>query len=364
LTAIQYPENMLNPKELKDKKKLTYENLADSGIGLTPVTNKEALIIGIPFFYTGKPCKYGHHAKRNTKSGICCACTYLKNQISNPKVNYFQKRESERKKIEKQYKLDFSPLSVKDRQLVLTVYSETADLEQAAHAVKLTLAELNVQIVRCTSLAADLNALERRLRKDGINPRYIPREMNWDDEKRKLLITAYIDTGDIAAARDAVGATASNFNDELESNPEFAHAVEVATPKAERALEEKAIQLALKGNDKLLTLILKAKKPEYKDKVQIDQTTTIKIPEEQMVYRINELLTKYGDVINAEFTQVSDSSDELRSSSLESPAIEPSRQRKALEGPGGTRQPKNSKQVQLHVPGQGSASQEELSEAS
>ena len=42
------------------------------------VTRKEAIERGESQFYTGKPCKYGHDAKRNTASGMCLACSVIR----------------------------------------------------------------------------------------------------------------------------------------------------------------------------------------------------------------------------------------------------------------------------------------------
>ncbi len=40
----------------------------------TPFTRFEAMQLGVRFFKTGRPCKYGHFGKRRTDSGACEEC--------------------------------------------------------------------------------------------------------------------------------------------------------------------------------------------------------------------------------------------------------------------------------------------------
>lgn len=39
-----------------------------------PKTRKEALVLGVSRYFTGKPCKHGHVAPRNTPGGNCSVC--------------------------------------------------------------------------------------------------------------------------------------------------------------------------------------------------------------------------------------------------------------------------------------------------
>lgn len=38
------------------------------------VTRKEAIAKKLKFYFTGKPCRYGHVDKRNRSNGQCLAC--------------------------------------------------------------------------------------------------------------------------------------------------------------------------------------------------------------------------------------------------------------------------------------------------
>lgn len=258
------------------------------------MSGKEARKLGLQYYWTGKPCIRGHHSKRRTRGNICTACGFLG---SSPISTRSKKDEVARQHL--QYNIHPTQ---KDK--FLARYAETKNLELSAKAINLTPVELNVQIARSPTFAMQIYALEKRMKSGDLKKEetYTPSSLKWTPEKHALFIRAYVDTGDIAAARDSVGASASNYFDELENNPEFASMVKEAHPKASQALEEKAINLALKGNDKLLTLVLKAKLPEYKDKLQIDQvsTTFVKVSDEQLVRKVENLYTKYRDVIEGE----------------------------------------------------------------
>jgi len=273
----------------------------------------EARAQGLKFYWTGTPCNKGHHAKRRTLNAVCDACLYLAG-ISQANKDKAERAAERQEKIARgdlgRHTVPRKSTPAEEdalRERVLSVYSETGSLEKAAQAVNLTPTELNVRIARNVTLATQIYSLEKRLRatKEQEETKYTPKRIVWDAEKYDLFIRAYVDTGNIAAARDAVGASASDYFDELNTNSDFADRVKDAHPKAAQALEEKAIQLALLGNDKLLGVVLKAKLPEYKDKIQIEQTNTtyLKLPDTQLNKRIADLLNKYGDVIEGEIIE-------------------------------------------------------------
>src|SRR6185437_1020116 len=148
------------------------------------------------------------------------------------------------------------------------------------------------------------SALEERLgiRKVVENENFI-----WTEEKYDKLIRVYINTGDLATARDSIGSTPFEYFQELSRNPLFAERIKEADPFAHLALEERAIQLALAGNDKLLTKILSVKKPEYKDNVKIDMNVTEKLDDRQLQARLSRLISKLGPgIIDGQFTEVTE----------------------------------------------------------
>ena len=42
------------------------------------VTKKEAIELSLTRYFTGKPCKNGHIAQRQTKKSTCCECSKIK----------------------------------------------------------------------------------------------------------------------------------------------------------------------------------------------------------------------------------------------------------------------------------------------
>ena len=40
----------------------------------TPKTQKQARLLGVPKYNTGKPCKWGHISDRWALTGTCCEC--------------------------------------------------------------------------------------------------------------------------------------------------------------------------------------------------------------------------------------------------------------------------------------------------
>lgn len=289
--------------ELSEASQLTYEQHINSGRDMPTLSRADAISGGLKFYWTGEPCTQGHHSKRRTAGGGCVACLYLTNVVKSRQSLERRKSVKELQAKEDREGLSLKAIEPKERQIVLDTYADTGDIEKAATQIGMTLAELNVQIAKSIPFATEIYALERRLKNSG-RMVYVHRDIEWTDAKRELLLRAYVDTGLIQTARDAVGASPTNLNEELDRNPAFAEQMEEATPKAARALEEKAIQMALHGNYQLLSVILKAKFPEYKDKIQVEQTTTIKLPDPQLNERIALLLEKYRNVVDAEFIEL------------------------------------------------------------
>src|SRR6185437_4243860 len=123
-------------------------------------------------------------------------------------------------------------------------------------------------------------------------------------------IEIFVDTGDAATARDSIAVTPSEYFREIERNADFEAAVLAATPLAAKALEEKAIQMALAGNDKLLTKVLSAKMPEYRDRVNVDMNVTEKLDDRQLNSRLLRLLGKFqGSIVEGDFQVISERED-------------------------------------------------------
>lgn len=115
-------------------------------------------------------------------------------------------------------------------------------------------------------------------------------DLQWTDDIRARLIDEYINTGDIVAAREALQCSASDYHRELDANEAFRNAITRAEKLAIQTLEDRAIHMAGKGNDKLIIAILKAKLgDQYADRVKVDTTHTIKMSDAELDARIRKL---------------------------------------------------------------------------
>lgn len=293
----------LNPKA-------NFDLIVNSGKEMPVTTRAQAKEAGLKYYWDGKPCKKGHYSQRRVSTGSCWACSYLACQETNIRLKAQKKQLRDERKAQKAA----YNISWKDRQTFLEDYARHGNIELAARKVKLSVPEIQVQIAKSLDFSTAVVALEKRLRDSGVLAKEklnIPsanKHYEWDDDKRELFIRVYVDTGDIAQARDSIGITASMYNEEIERNPDFRTQVEEAEPKANQILEERAIQMALRGNDKILTLVLKAKRPEqYGDKIKIEQNTNVRLSDDQLNNKIKLLMDKYkaieGEVAEDEPTR-------------------------------------------------------------
>lgn len=276
------------------------------------VTEDEAKFRGWALFYDGRKCRYQHQAARYVVNpNQCTDCHRLKRG----KEPVYGKAGGEPEYRIQNYKqrAPAEPSAVTPKPLepntsekeFLTQYAELKDFNLAAERAGLRPAQVHMRLSVSKIFKEACNDLESRL---GIKPT-VPFTGNfeWNIDKRIRLLTVYIDTGDIATARDSIGVTATQFYKELEANDDFKLQLDDAAKLATNALEERAIQFALAGNDKLLAKILSAKKPEYRERVQMDLNLTEKLSDEQLDKRIAQLAAnakRRGDtvVIDAVFS--------------------------------------------------------------
>lgn len=269
----------------------------------------EATARGWPQFFDGRTCRYNHTAPRyvvNPK--ICVDCRRIKN--GKAPIGGRNGGQSEYKSQPyKQRDLkagDGQLVPVKppepDRleKLFLEKYAAVKNLEQAAQLAGTTAASIHARLSISAVFKAATNDLESRLGIRQTVPETGPFE--WDEDKRARLITVYVDTGDIALARDAIFVTPSEYYRELDRNSAFSARLADAEPLAMNSLEERAIQQALAGNDKLLMKTLAAKKPDqYRDRLGVDMNVTSKLTDAQIDARLLQVITAQRDIIDAEF---------------------------------------------------------------
>jgi hypothetical protein len=269
----------------------------------------EAQARGWPLFFDGRICRYNHTAPRyvvNPK--ICVDCRRIKNgkapiggRAGGPseyKPQPYKQRDL--KTPDGTVVAIRAPEPDRLEKLFLEKYAAVKNLEEAAVLAGTSVAQIHARLSISQVFKAATNDLETRL---GIRPT-VPDagEFSWDDDKRVRFITVYIDTGDIATARDAIRVTPSEYYREIDRNHEFSARVADAEPLAMNALEERAIQLALGGNDKLLLKTLAAKKPDqYRERLGVDLNVTNKLTDAQIDARLAQLIAvERGPAIDVE----------------------------------------------------------------
>lgn len=245
-----------------------------------------------PYFFQSTPCRYGHVCPRYTSNQrLCVDCVRLKEG----KTSIGEKTGVDKRafptgskhgvtvKVEKMETVD-----AWERRF-LEAYAFHKDFKAACESAKITESQVDSRLAYSAPFSNAYRALEERL---GVKKVNSSEGFIWTKEKHDRLIEVYINTGLMASARDSIGVTPFEYLQELNRNAVFAERVKEADPLAHNMLEERAAELALAGNDKLLTLVLGVKKPEYKPTTKIDMNITEKLDDRQLNARLFRLLNK------------------------------------------------------------------------
>lgn len=253
---------------------------------------EEAKSRGWGYCFAAAPCRYGHVAPRYTSNPRKCVdCTRLKvgkgtigerTGLDNHNFKNTNKR-SVIVRVEKPEEVD-----AWERRF-LEAYAYHKEFKAACEAGKVTESQIESRLAYSAPFKKAYMALEERL---GIKKVNSSEGFIWTKEKHDKIIEVYINTGDLATARDSIGVTPFEYFQEVARNPVFGERLKEADPLAHLALEERAIQLALAGNDKLLTKVLSVKKPEYRENIKVDMNVTEKLDERQLNARLFRLLNK------------------------------------------------------------------------
>lgn len=273
---------------------------------------EEAKARGWGFFFQNAPCRYGHVCGRYTSNHRkCIDCTRLKagkgtiGDRTGIDAGNFKKKQTGGAsgiivKVEKPQQVD-----TWERRF-LEAYAYHKDFKQACETCNLKESQVLARLSYSISFKIAYDSLEERL---GIRRVNSSEGFIWTKEKHDKLIEVYINTGDLASARDSIGVTPFEYFQELARNSDFQQRLKEADPLAHLALEERAIQLALAGNDKLLTKVLSVKKPEYKENIKVDMNVTEKLNDRQLEARLFRLIDKLRPVsiIEGTYTDASES---------------------------------------------------------
>lgn len=256
----------------------------------------EARQRNFPLFYDGRACRYGHQAPRYVSNVNSCVDCHRISRGKQPIAG-----RSATLAVETPHKYDRKPETMQGiaapqkplepdsfEKRFLVEYAAVKDLDRAAKLVGSTAAQIHMRLSTSAVFRTATNDLETRL---NIRPTVPDTQVfEWDEDKRTRLITVYVDSGDMATARDAVRVTPSEFYKEIAANPQFAARLDEARPLALNSLEERAHQLALAGNDKMLNSVLKAEKPEkYSERVNVNMNVTERLTDEQLDNRLRRL---------------------------------------------------------------------------
>jgi hypothetical protein len=258
-------------------------------------------------FYDGSVCRYGHRAPRYVKNPrLCVDCHRAKK--GKPLIGgkdggtpeYKSRAYKQREAPSAAPAVVVAPAPIEPDRLekrFLEAYATYRDVPTSAKHAGLTTAQVEARMSYSAVFKAAVNALEDRLGIKRTQP--AAAVFDWTAAKRERFIQVYVDTGDIASARDAINVTPSECFAEIDRNSDFDAMIKAAEPLAVQALEEKAVQLALAGNDKLLQKVLSVKKPEYRERLNLDVNTTEKLSDSQLDTRLAKLFAKFRDRIEA-----------------------------------------------------------------
>lgn len=236
------------------------------------VTLAEARARGWRHFYVGDICPRGHKAPRAQSNPSMCVDCHRINEgrgtigiATAPETRTTQTR-VEGKPTRELPRADVPGEPTAMEKTFLAEYAECKEFDKACKRIRVTPGYMHARLSWSKPLQVALAELEERLGVEKTAP--IQLHFDWDNEKRDLVVRVYVDTGDIAEARQVVRVSPTEFYKELKSNPKFAQAIKDAEPLAHKVLQERAMSEALNGNDKLLVPALKAYIPEFTKPVE------------------------------------------------------------------------------------------------
>jgi hypothetical protein len=235
----------------------------------------EAKFYGASWHWPGQVCRYGHIGPRRTANPrICGSCERVTD--GQPTI-YPDSKAGTFYEIQPKVAAAATPAPAPqlpepdpaDRKF-LAALAEHRSVAKAAAAVGSTTALIEARRASNAAFRTAMDELETRLQiVKATLPE--PDAFNWTPEIEQKLVTLWINTGDLQTACDNCGVTRSEYFKHLERSYVFARAIEDAAPRAEQALEDRAVQMSLAGNDRLLAKLLAAKKPDvYGERARID----------------------------------------------------------------------------------------------
>lgn len=273
------------------------------------VPRAEAKARGWQFFYEGTPCRYGHTAPRYVSNERQCV-DCKRHRAGKPPIGGQAQAEwkpAPRKQPDASAPgvlplvgLPRAPEPDRQEKAFLEQLALLRDFDKAAYEIKQSPAVMNARLSWSAPFKQAVTDLCQRL--SIPMPVVFDGDFQWDEDKRARLLEVWINTGDIATALDSIRVTPAEFFREAARNQGFSAKLEEAEVLATKALEWRATQLALAGNDKLLQMRLKASDPKYKDSLNLNVNVMDKLTDDQLRTRLRQLRQTQGAVIDGEFT--------------------------------------------------------------
>ncbi len=260
VTESEWPE--IDPSTvcpLKDGRPNMYAHMPTRFVSLA-----EAKARGWKYFYIGDVCLHGHKAPRFVSNvRMCVDCDRVRGKMNTiggkgaveARTNVGDGRGKGRGEASKDRPNEPSKLE-KD---FLAAYAEVKDFDAAAKKIGQSPPVIEARLAWSATFRAAYDELEDRIGVHHVVAYDLDYE--WDEDKYSMLIRVWIDTGDLATAREAIRVSPSEFHAERARNAEFAARLAEAKPLADQIVIERAMQDGIKGNSTILTKLYNELKP-------------------------------------------------------------------------------------------------------
>lgn len=233
------------------------------------VPESEAKARGWSMFYDGRACRYGHQAAAYvSNSRRCSDCVRVKAGLEPiyPKSRAQEFFSAAHVEKIRDAKLGITPAAAQPQppaaprepspkeQKFLESLALTGEFKSAAESAGMSRGQIEARASVDPTFKSALTDLCERLSIPWTNPTVTEsaKGFAWTDAIEKQLIRRYIDSGLIESARQELGISASDYQQRLTDNPDFAAAIDAARTPARETLKERALQAADRGNDRLL----------------------------------------------------------------------------------------------------------------
>jgi hypothetical protein len=282
------------------------------------VTMEEAQDRGWTYFFVGDTCRWGHRAPRlvsNPKD--CVDCSRIRGGqlplgvTGSPSSVGFREMGKPAGNAGRSTQVATAPSLSSTQKLFLEKYVATRDFAQAAKACGHEESRILSQLSFDKQFREAVQTLEAD---NGLSrtPSLLD-EYEWTEDKRRVLLRRYIDTGDLLQAMRDIGVSNYEFERHLTENPDFVRDLEQAEELVTRHWDRYAANTAGKGSERILQKYLAAIMPDkYGEKTKIDLNVTRNLSHEQLAEQVaqqlawladHNLLPAPVDAIDGEFTE-------------------------------------------------------------